>query len=109
MNRIIVLAVLAVMLCAAQFVQAVPRGGKRGPNGVQGTISTVGSKGFAMTTKDGKTVDVLCDGNTKFLNGKDAATASDIKEGVSVTVQGGMNGTQMMATSVTIMPSRKKK
>ena len=44
------------------------------------------------------------------MSGKDTAAASDIKEGVHVSIQGPTSGpTQINATTVTIMPSKKSK
>ncbi|HET6248181.1 MAG TPA: hypothetical protein VFE47_10830 [Tepidisphaeraceae bacterium] len=110
MKHLIALAVIVSMLGAASFVYA--RGGK-GASGYTGTISTLGSAGFAMTTDDGKELKVLCNANTKFqTGGKDGgpATAKDIREGAHVTVQGGISGDkQVMATMVTILPAKKGK
>ena len=64
-----------------------------------------------MTTKDGKTLDVLCTPNTKFQSpGGEAADPSEIKEGAHVGVIGGMTSqTECNATIVNILPSKGKK
>jgi hypothetical protein len=109
-KHLIALAVIVSMLGAASFVYA--KGGK-GSTGYTGTISTVGTAGFAMTTDDGKELNVLCNANTKFqTGGKDGGpgAATDIKEGAHVTVQGGISGAkEVMATTVTILPAKKGK
>jgi hypothetical protein len=100
------IALPVALFLIASFVQAAPRGPG---NHYDGVIATVGTQGFAITTDDGKTLDVLCNANTKFMSGKDPAAPSDIKEGVRVSVQGGISGgTEVIANVVVIVPSKKK-
>ena len=103
MKYVAAFALMIAMFGFTNFVSARSYGGKGGQNGVVGVIADVGSRGFTMTTKDGKTWKVACDSNTKFLQGADTATPSDVvKSGATVNVFGATDGTGMIqAMSVT--------
>jgi len=91
--------------------------------GVQGTVTVLGTRGFAMTLDAGgkgtegkegagpKTIDVICDVNTQFLVDGNRVPPSTLKVGSHVGVKGGAsNLTEIMADKVNIgMPPKKGK
>jgi hypothetical protein len=106
-----------ISLVLALMMQTSLMAKKASAGGIKGTIQSLGSSGFvlAVTSKasvsnDGsKTLDVLCNLNTKFYNGKNPASPSDIKEGLTVSVVGAVSGPdQLTASSVTIDAAPKK-
>lgn len=109
MKHLVIFAMFASILAFCGSANAVRKGK---PPGATGVIADVGSSGFILTDNDGKTWKVACDSNTKFMQGTEAATPDVIKSGANVTVLGGANGDQIMATTVTISketPKKKKK
>ena len=53
---------------------------------VLGTVTAVDGSHIDIKTKDGKTVSVQLDAETKYMNGKTAAVVSDVKVGQRVAV-----------------------
>ncbi len=100
-------ALTLVITCAIQAAKApkAPR------DGIRGTISSVGANSFVITLlkkpADGDgTLTVICDVNTKFIQGKTAVDASAIKEGVNVgVVRNNISPTELHASVVTIESS----
>lgn len=104
MKRMLSLALVLGLVATLGFVAAQSTlaagygGGKAKP--YEGTITGVGSAGFAMSSKDNKTYNVKCDGTTQFMSGKEKVGPSAIKTGVHVTVQGGLVGANMIQANV---------
>jgi len=97
-------------------------GGKGGSGGeqfgIQGTITVLGTRGFAITVdggggegKEAKTWQVVCNANTKFMEDGKQVRPSEVKVGTHVGILGGaLNQTELLATTVNIgMPSKGKK
>jgi len=108
---------LAAVALVLVVVQTSAMAGLKASGGVKGTITSVGSSGFvlsvtgkATTSTDGSsTLDVLCNGATKFFNGTTPADPSDIKEGITVAVIGATSGPdELLASKVTIVAAAKK-
>ncbi|MCW2754768.1 MAG: hypothetical protein JWQ32_2179 [Marmoricola sp.] len=72
--------------------------------GASGTVTTVSTAGFTMTTSTGQKVTVNEASATKYQNGTTSASASSITQGESVLVLGTTSGTTIAATQVTVQP-----
>ncbi|MDT4982994.1 MAG: hypothetical protein QOF95_484 [Pseudonocardiales bacterium] len=73
--------------------------------GSSGTVATVSTSGFTLTTAAGQKVTVTEASSTTYLNGTSAASASAVTTGVPVLVLGTTNGTTITATQVTVLPA----
>ena len=51
-----------------------------------GTVGAVDASHVEIKTKDGKTLSLLLNADTKYLNGKTAGAATDVKKGQRVAV-----------------------
>jgi hypothetical protein len=113
-NHFLIPAVFLMFL----FTTAMTYGKATTAPGLHGTIAAVGSSGFQLTVKakgtstnsSGETTyDILCDKNTKFMQGGKPVDASVIKEGITVAVVGTtVSTTELHAMTVTILPTPKK-
>ncbi|HEY0561216.1 MAG TPA: hypothetical protein VGD03_13080 [Frankiaceae bacterium] len=89
---------------------AAPGGGsnaRSGPaaGGASGTVGTVSSSGFTLTTAAGQGVTVDEASATAFQNGTVPASASAVTTGETVLVLGTTSGTTITATQVTVLPT----
>ena len=118
MKHLTSLVTIVTVLAMAAFLNAAPSyrgGGGKASNGIEGTVGEMNGNNFTMTVtmggKEGKpyTWVVKCDANTKFMSGGQKVSASAIKPGVHVAVQGGQNGHDLMANTVTIGEAHKGK
>jgi hypothetical protein len=73
--------------------------------GSSGTVGTVSTSGFTLTTAAGQKVTVNEAASTTYLNGTSSASASAVTTGVPVLVLGTTNGTTITATQVTVQPA----
>jgi hypothetical protein len=73
--------------------------------GASGTVGSVSTPGFTMTTSAGQKVTVDEASSTTYQNGTSSASASDITTGDSVLVLGTTNGTTITATQVIVQPT----
>ena len=90
-----------------------PRSGGGGSNarsgpaagGASGTVATVSTPKFTMTTSAGQKVTVNEASSTTYQNGTSPASASAITAGEPVLVLGTTNSTTITATQVTVQPA----
>jgi hypothetical protein len=75
------------------------------PGGSIGTVSTVSTSGFTLSTATGEKVTVTEGSSTTYKNGTTATTPSAIKTGSSVLVLGTVNSTTITATQVVVEPA----
>ena len=73
--------------------------------GSSGTVTSVASSGFTMTTAAGQKVTVKRGSATTYENGTSAATASEVKKGASVVVLGMTDSTTITASQVIVQPA----
>ena len=73
--------------------------------GSSGTIGSMSTSGFTMTTAAGQKVTVNEASTTTYLNGTTSTSASSITAGETVLVLGTTNGTTITATQVTVEPA----
>jgi hypothetical protein len=73
--------------------------------GAVGTVSSVSTSGFTMSTAGGQKVTVNEAASTTYANGTSAASASAVTTGLPVLVLGTTNGTTITATQVTVQPT----
>ncbi|MCU1556035.1 MAG: hypothetical protein JWN09_30 [Microbacteriaceae bacterium] len=75
--------------------------------GSTGTVSTVSTSGFTLTTSAGQKVTVTEASSTTYQNGTSSTStsASAITTGTSVLVLGSTNGTTITATQVVVQPT----
>ncbi len=89
------------------------RGGPSGPGGMggtppaaMGTVASVGSDSFTLTTRDGTTVTVDVSSSTSYLKfGSTSAALGDVTVGAHVAVFGTDTANTVTATKVGIAPS----
>jgi hypothetical protein len=72
--------------------------------GSVGTVAGVSKSGFTLLTSAGQTVTVDEASSTTYLKGTNSASASAVKNGVSVLVLGTTNGTTITAGKVIVQP-----
>ena len=75
------------------------------PGGSSGTVSSVSTPGFTITTSSGQKVTVKEASSTTYQNGTSPASASAITTGEPVLVLGTVNSTTITATQVTVEPA----
>jgi hypothetical protein len=75
------------------------------PGGAVGTVDSLSSSGFTMSTSAGQQVTVNEASSTTYQNGTSATSASAITAGEPVLVLGMTNGTTITATQVIVQPS----
>ena len=73
--------------------------------GSSGTVGSVSTSGFTITTSAGEKVTVNEASSTTYVNGTSPASASAVTAGESVLVLGTTNGTTIAATQVTVEPA----
>jgi hypothetical protein len=73
--------------------------------GSSGTVGSVSTSGFTITTSAGQKVTVNEASSTTYQNGTSPASASAITTGESVLVLGRGNSTTITATQVTVQPA----
>jgi hypothetical protein len=73
--------------------------------GSSGTVGSVSSSGFTMTTSAGQKVSVDEASSTTYQKGTSPASANAITAGESVLVLGTVNSTTITATQVTVEPA----
>jgi hypothetical protein len=73
--------------------------------GAVGTVSSVSTSGFTLTTSAGQKVTVDEASSTRYQNGTSSTSASAITTGEDVLVLGTTNGTTITATQVIVQPN----
>ena len=73
--------------------------------GSSGTVSSLSTSGFTITTPAGQQVTVKEASSTTYQNGTSPASASAITTGEPVLVLGTVNNTTITATQVTVQPA----
>jgi hypothetical protein len=94
-------------------VGSIPRSGpagggaRSGPaaGGTVGTVVSVSSSSFTVSTSAGQKVTVQKTSSTKYLKGTRSASAGSVKKGAPVLVLGTTNGTAITATQVIVQPA----
>jgi hypothetical protein len=89
--------------------EAAPHGSgesnaRSGPaaGGATGTVESVSSSGFTLSTSAGQAVTVDETASTVYRNGTDSTSAGAVKKGESVLVLGTTDGTTITATDVVV-------
>ena len=72
--------------------------------GASGTIDSMSTPSFTMTTSAGQQVTVTEESSTTYQNGTSSTSASDITTGDTVLVLGMTSGTTITATQVIVQP-----
>ncbi|MCW2800168.1 MAG: hypothetical protein JWQ70_1640 [Aeromicrobium sp.] len=72
--------------------------------GSSGTVTSVSTTGFTLTTSAGQKVTVTEASSTAYEKGTSPTTVSAVAKGVPVLVLGTTNGTTITATQVTVQP-----
>ena len=91
--------------------QGAPGGGgsnaRSGPavGGAAGTVDSVSTSSFAISTAAGQKVTVETASSTTYRKGTSPASASDISKGDSVLVLGTVNGTTITASQIMLQPA----
>jgi hypothetical protein len=73
--------------------------------GTSGTVDSVSSASFTLSTSAGQKVTVNKASATTYRTGTTSTSASAIKKGVSVLVLGTVNGTTIAASQVVVQPT----
>ena len=90
----------------AGFAAKAGSNARSGPaaGGVVGTVSSVSTSSFTVSTAGGQKVTVKKASSTTYRKGTTSTSASAIKKGASVLVLGTANGTTITATQVVLQP-----
>jgi hypothetical protein len=73
--------------------------------GTVGTVGSVSTSSFTVSTSAGQTVTVHKASSTKYAKGTRSASASAVKAGEPILVLGTTNGTTITATQVIVQPT----
>ena len=73
--------------------------------GAVGTVASVSTSSFALSTPAGQKVTVNKSSSTTYRRGTSSTSASVIKKGASVLVLGTVNGTSITANQVIVQPT----
>jgi hypothetical protein len=73
--------------------------------GAVGTVASVSTSSFALSTSAGQKVTVKKSSSTTYRTGTSSTSASVIKKGASVLVLGTVNGTSITANQVIVQPT----
>jgi hypothetical protein len=95
-----------VQTANAGFAAKAGSNARSGPaaGGVVGTVSSVSTSSFTVSTSGGQKVTVKKASSTTYRKGTTSTSASAIKKGASVLVLGTANGTTITATQVVLQP-----
>jgi hypothetical protein len=95
-----------VQTANAGFAAKAGSNARSGPaaGGVVGTVSSVSTSSFTLTTSGGQKVTVKKASSTTYRKGTSSSTASAITKGKPVLVLGTTNGTTITATQVIVQP-----
>jgi len=80
-------------------------GGRFAGLGVVGTVASVGSGSFVVTTRQGGTVTVDEEASTTYDQGTTSATSAAVVRGARVAVSGSRTGTVVHASRVIVLPA----
>jgi hypothetical protein len=96
-----------VQTANAGFAAKAGSNARSGPaaGGVVGTVSSVSTSSFTVTTSGGQKVTVKKASSTTYRKGTSSSTASAITKGKPVLVLGTTNGTTITATQVVVQPA----
>jgi hypothetical protein len=91
----------------AGFAAKAGSNARSGPaaGGVVGTVGSVSTSSFTVSTSGGQKVTVKKASSTTYRNGTSSTSASAIKKGVRVLVLGTANGTTITAAQVVLHPA----
>jgi hypothetical protein len=91
----------------AGFTAKAGSNARSGPaaGGVVGTVSSVSTSSFTVSTSAGQKVTVKKASSTTYRKGTSSASASALKKGEPVLVLGTANGTSITATQVVVQPA----
>jgi len=101
------LATVILAACGAQVSGSGGGGARSGPasGGASGTIGTVSTSSFTMSTSAGVQVTVNEASSTSYQKGTSSASASAITTGEPVLVLGTTSGTTITAAQVVVQPT----
>lgn len=71
-----------------------------GHDHVLGTVTAADASHVEVKTRDGKTISVLLDKDTKFVNGKKTASQADLKPGTRIMIDAAGAGDKLTAKEV---------
>lgn len=91
------LSFLAFSILTAPVVLSAHEGHK---HNVMGTVTAVDATRLELKDKDGKTVSLLLNNETKYVKGRSFAAASDLKVGDRVVVEVAGEGDKLTAKEV---------
>jgi hypothetical protein len=96
-----------VQTANAGFAAKAGSNARSGPaaGGVVGTVSSVSTSSFTVTTSAGQNVTVKKASSTTYRTGTSSSTASAVTKGKPVLVLGTTNGTTITATQVVVQPT----
>jgi hypothetical protein len=82
-------------------------GARSGPaaGGAVGTVGSVSTSSFTLTTSAGQKVTVAESSSTKYVKGTTSTTSSAVAKGAPVLVVGTVNGKTITATQVIVQPT----
>jgi hypothetical protein len=91
---------------SAGFAAKAGANARSGPaaGGVVGTVSSVSTSSFTVSTSTGEKVTVKKASSTTYRRGTSSTSASAVKKGEPVLVLGTANGTAITATQVVVRP-----
>jgi len=95
-HRTLTKLALGLALCAMLVF------GHGGLEHVMGTIARISAASIAVTTSDGKTVEVLLDAKTTYSRGTQAIQKTDLKPGDRVVIHAEKAGDKLTAHTVEI-------
>jgi hypothetical protein len=95
-----------VQAANAGFAAKAGSNARSGPaaGGVVGTVSSVSTSSFTVSTSTGQKVTVKRSSSTTYRKGTSSASSSAVAKGKSVLVLGTANGTTITATQVVVQP-----
>lgn len=80
-----------------------------GKTHIMGTVTAVDARHVEVKTKEGKTVSILLNNDTKYHQGTAAAAFSDIQVGQRVVVDATGKGDTMTASEIHLAPAKQMK
>ena len=102
-RRNLILELFAVLLLVAQILA------HEGHKPIMGTVTVLDAKQIVVKTVDGKISSILLNKDTKYLRGKIAAAAAELKVGDRVVVVVKHAGNTLTASEIRLSSADKKK
>jgi len=100
---------LTVIVALAISLWSLPAHAHEGAPHVMGTVATVDANYIVVQTREGKTLSLSIDTNTKFRQGDKAAAATDLKAGDRVVAEVTRQGDSLTASEIRLATPAKDK